>query len=205
MKGKFIVIDGVGGSGKTTQVRLLKEKFGRLVMTHEPGGAPRAEKIREVLLRGHSEKPTPLMDFFLFWAARVEHVRERIAPALAKGKYVMSDRFDSATFAFQVFGENRRDLATLFWETRKVVLENAIPDYYILLDLSPEVAEKRRAGREPTTDRFDERDTIFQRRVRTGYKAFAKKMGKRASVVNANRPLGDVHAELVRIVSRILR
>lgn len=205
MRGKFIVIDGVGGSGKTTQIKLLKSALGkRLIVTHEPGGAPRAEKIRDVLLRGYRGRPSPLMDFFLFWAARVEHVRELIEPALQKGKNVISDRFDSATFAFQIHAEQSPELEALFWETRKTVLKKAMPDAYILLDLSPEAAAKRRAGRAPTTDRFDERDAAFQKRVRAGYQAFAKKIGARVYVINSNREPAEVNADIVRIVERVI-
>jgi dTMP kinase len=204
-RGLFIVIDGVGGSGKTTQVRLLRKRFGgKFLITHEPGGAPRAEKIRKVLLKGHSEKPTPLMDFFLFWAARVEHVYEKIAPALKKKIHVISDRFDSATYAFQVFGEQRPDLEKLFWEARRVVLKHAEPNHYIVLDLPPEIAQERRITRKPTMDRFDERDMTFQTRVRAGYRAFAKRVGRRATVVDASRSIQHVHDDIARILKRLI-
>jgi dTMP kinase len=203
-KGKFIVIDGIGGCGKTTQARLLGEWLGRrALVTHEPGGAPKAEMIRKKLLR-NSGATHPLTDFFLFWAARVEHVREKISPALKAGKVVISDRFDSATYGFQIYGEELTELKEAFWATRKAVLAGAEPDLYIILDLSVEEAEARRKARPKQTDRFDEKDRAFQRRVRAGFKAFVRKMGKRAIIVNANRPMEVVDAELKKIVERIL-
>ncbi|MDO8562131.1 MAG: dTMP kinase, partial [bacterium] len=120
-RGKFIVIDGIDGSGKGKQVELLKRTLGKnVIFTHEPGGTPKAEKIRKLLLERTEETPAPLADFLLFWAARADHVEKVILPALRAGKTVITDRFDSSTFAFQVYAERFPESESLFEECRKI-------------------------------------------------------------------------------------
>ena len=204
-RGRFIVIDGIGGCGKTTHAEMLLRHLGKTaILTHEPGGAPRAEKIREILLKGY-EGGSPLSDFFLFWAARVEHMRAKIIPSLRSGKHVISDRFDSATFGFQIYGEKHPHLADAFWAIREAVLGKHVPDAYIILDIPVEAAERRRAARTPRKDRFDEKDRAFQKRTRAGFKAFAKAIGSRAHIVNANRTPEEVDKDIWAIVRKVLR
>ena len=205
-KGKFIVIDGIGGCGKTTHAKLLRARMGKsAVYTHEPGGTPFAEKIRKVLLRGRVPVTDVVTEFLLFWTARTEHMRERIVPALRAGKNVICDRFDSSTFAFQIFGEKHPELTKLFWEARTVVLGSYEPNVYIILDVPVAVAEKRRAGRPPRKDRFDDNPRIYQGRVRAGFKAFSKAVGSRAHIVSANRTQREVDTDIWAIVSNVLK
>ena len=202
-KGVFIVIDGIGGTGKSTQLELLKGHLpSDTVFTHEPGGAPRAEKIRAILKEGDGQAVDPLADFFLFWAARAEHVATRIRPALSEGKIVVSDRFDSSTYAMQVIGEQKEDLESFFWECRKATLEGATPDCYIILDADASITEKRRAKRVPYEDRFDDRNAEYQARIREGYKEFAKKVG--GSVIDAGRTPKEVDADIVNYIQRFI-
>jgi dTMP kinase len=204
-KGVFIVIDGLGGSGKTTQIELLKKHLpADTVFTHEPGGAPRAEKIRTMLKEADDRTIDPLADFFLFWAARAEHMTARIRPALEAGRTVLSDRFDSSTFAMQVRGDERPDLENLFWECRKVVLGELVPDAYIILDINPDQAHTRRdaRGRPKGEDRFDERAESYQRRVSEGYKEFATRMN--GHVVESGRPPEEVDKDLWKIIEPLL-
>ncbi len=205
MKGRFFVIDGLGGSGKTTQLALLKKRLGkRALFTHEPGGAPRAERIRDILKSGKGPKPDPLTDFFLFWAARAEHVGARIKPALRKGKIVISDRFDSSTFAMQVMGDEQKNLEKLFWQCRKHTLRDCMPDVYVILDAPVSTTRSRRKGRGDGEDRFDERETAYQKRVRAGYKEFAKRLGKRALVVDATKPQREVHEQIREAILKLV-
>jgi dTMP kinase len=205
MKGRFVVIDGVGGSGKTTQVELLKQVLGaKAVFTHEPGGAPRAEKIRDILKSGGGKEPHPLTDFFLFWAARAEHVNEKIIPALKKGKIVVCDRFDSSTFAMQIRGDKQKSLEKLFWQCREHTLKGTEPDLYILLDADPTIVRARRRGRREGEDRFDERDNAYQSRIRAGYKEFAKHLGVKAHVLDAKKDIIETHQEILKIVKKYL-
>jgi dTMP kinase len=202
-RGLFVVIDGLGGSGKSTQMELLKRRLPKGVFTKEPGGAPRAERIRAILKEGDGKAPDPMADFCLFWAARAEHMASLIRPALSKGKVVVSDRFDSSTFAMQVRGELRKDLEKFFWQCREALLGIFTPDLYIILDTASGVAKNRRIGRRQGEDRFDERGEGYQRRVRAGYKEFAKKIG--GHVIDATQGPDEMHEQIWRIVQKKIR
>lgn len=199
-RGLFIVIDGLGGTGKTTQMELLKQKLPKAVFTKEPGGAPRAEKIRDILKEGDGEAPDPLTDFFLFWAARAEHMAAIIKPALSKNKIVFCDRFDSSTFAMQVRGDQRPDLEKIFWACREKTLDGFMPDVYIILDTASGVAKNRRRGRHDSADRFDERGEAYQKRVRLGFKEFATKI--RGRVVDATQGPDHINDEIWKIIEK---
>lgn len=209
MKGKFIVIDGLGGSGKSTQIELLKQILPEAVFTKEPGGAPRAEKLREVLKMG-DDSAGALSDFFLFWAARAEHMHGLIVPALSKEKMVVSDRFDSSTFAMQVRGDKQKNLEKLFWQCREAMLGKFIPDAYIVLDIPPKIARERRkkrlgrTGSKKYDDRFDERDDAYQSRIRAGYKEFAKLLGPKTHVLDARKDIIETHQEILKILRKCL-
>jgi dTMP kinase len=205
-RGVFIVVDGLGGTGKTTQLRMLQKRLGvSALFTSEPGGAPRAEKIRDVLKSGGGPKSDPLTDFFLFWAARAEHVNKKIAPALKRGKTVVCDRFDSSTYAMQVVGEGRTDFKKLFWQCREHVLQEAQPDAYVILDAPLATLMERRRGRKKGEDRFDERPASYQRRVGAGYREFVRALGKRAHIVDASGTKEETFENMWRVVKRVVR
>jgi len=206
MKGRFLVIDGLGGLGKSTQIEMLKKRLGgKAVFSHEPGGTPHAEKLRTFVRSVDAGgDPHPLMDFFVFWAARADHVNKKIIPALKKEKIVVCDRFDSSTFAMQVRGDKNRDLEKLFWQCREHVLAEKEPDAYIILDGPPHMARSRRHSRGDGEDRFDERKEAYQKRIRAGYLEFAKHIGKKAHVVKADQTPEEVHADIWNIVSKII-
>lgn len=206
MKGRFFVIDGLGGMGKSTQIEMLKKRLGSTaVFTFEPGGTPHADKLRSFVRTVDGPEPAPLMDFFVFWAARADHVVKKIMPALKAGKIVVCDRFDSSTFAMQVRGDQNKTWEKFFWECRKLTLGKIEPDAYIFIDGSVELARSRRSDRSKTDDRFDERADVYQNRIRKGYLEFAKKIGHKAYVVKADRTPEEVHEEIWGIVSRIVR
>lgn len=205
-RGKFIVIDGMDGSGKSTEVRLLKKELGARAgfFTHEPGGTPHAEKIRKILLTHKAGKRDVYTDFFLFWAARAAHVKEAIIPALEKGKLVLTDRFDSSTYAFQVAAEKHPELEAAFWACRKAVLGAHAPDAYIILDLPAEVsAARRRKDKSKTLTNFDKQSIAYHDRVREGFKKFDP--GAHVYIVDANRSIEAVHEDIRRLIERILR
>jgi len=205
-RGLFIVVDGLGGTGKTTQLELLKKHLPEdAVFTQEPGGAPRATKIRTILKEGDGKAEDPLTDFFLFWAARAEHVAARVRPSLEEGKIVVSDRFDSSTFAMQIYGEEKLELVDFFMQCRRVTLAGAEPDCYIILDADLAISHTRRDERVEDKDRFDARDESYQSRVRQGYKEFVKKFAERAHLVDANRPPAEVDAEIWNIIRPLIR
>lgn len=199
-RGKFIVIDGVDGCGKGTQIKLLKKDFPEIVFTREPGGTPVAEQIRDLLLcviDEKSEERTPLSDFLLFWAAREINVKNLIMPALNRGQMVVSDRFDSSTYAFQLFGEEYNSLLDLFLTMRQSVIENCEPHLYIILDLLPEVSLKRMADEYAQKEtRFDLKPLAYHERVRKGFKDFARISP--CIFIDANRSVDEVYADVKR-------
>ncbi len=169
---KYVVFDGMDGSGKGTQMKLLQEKFGdSVVFTREPGGTPLAENLREIILR---EPCTPLTEMLLFLASRSELRSQVIVPALQRGLHVFSDRSDSSTWAFQLNGrEHKVEFLDLFILTRKMILPR--PDLYIIFDLPAEVARKRALGDTGrVADHIDKLDLMFYERVRNGFREFQK-------------------------------
>ena len=204
-RGLFIVIDGLGGMGKSTQIELLKKRLSTdTVFTHEPGGSPRSEKIRSLLKGADGEALDPLTDFFLFWAARSEHMAARIKPALEGGRTVVSDRFDSSTFAMQVRGEAKEDLEKFFWTCRDQTLGHFAPDCYIILDADTDLAHTRREGRQLGEDRFDDRNDAYQQRVRNGYKEFVDHIGANAHILNVSRTPEEVDADIWKIIEPLV-
>ncbi|PCI30866.1 dTMP kinase [Candidatus Kaiserbacteria bacterium] len=158
----FIVLEGGDGTGKSTQARRLKayiESVGKeVVLTREPGGTPGAEEIRSLLLTGDKDKLVPESDLLLFYAARMDHVKQLILPSLKEGKVVITDRFDLSTWAFQA--EPNRDLHELFQYLHKLVTKELRSTWKrrskgILLDVSLEVASERMDARFEELDRME--------------------------------------------------
>ena len=205
MESKYIVFDGMDGSGKGTQMELLKKKLPEVVFTREPGGTPFAEEIRNLVrdnpLAGQS---TPLNNLLLFWAAREECMHNLVMPALKAGKHVFSDRGDSSTFAFQICGEEQGELMDFFMSLRKLVFaENSgrrQPDLYIVFDLPAEVARERAlqdASR--TKTHFDLRNIGYYERVRDGFQMFAGWWP--VEFVDADRTPEEVHNSVMKILA----
>lgn len=201
-KGKFIVIEGGEGSGKTTMVRLIRESFPEVVVTREPGGSPFAEKIRSLILSSDAKDADANTQFGLFWAARADHIKNTIIPALETGKNVVCDRFDSSSFAYQIFGQENSHLKKLFFEMRKVYLGKYVPDLHIFLDVDPTEGLKRRATDKGTLNHFDERDISFHKRIRKGYLEFFKKVPHK--VIDANQPLEKVKNDVQSLLKNFM-
>lgn len=198
MTGKYVVIDGMDGAGKGTQLDLLKQKLGdRAVFTREPGGTPFAEKIRHLLFKDPDGKEnlSPFEQMLLFLVARSQLRRSKVARVLKEGKLVFSDRSDSSTFAFQLNGEGlMRELGNLFISTRMMML--AKPDLYLILDL-PAKTSRERAMRDSNGERnfFDEHDLAYYERVREGFLQFAQT--NPVELIDANRPAVQVHRSIM--------
>lgn len=217
-KGIFIVIDGMDGSGKSTQLELLKNKLDStsVMFTREPGGIAVAERIRSVLLSKDLDS-TMLTDIFLFCAARAAHMEKKVIPALQRGTHVITDRFDSSTFAYQLWAERAREEhehgERMFQSIRQSFPPTWIPSAYIFFDLPAEIAFERRAedaGQEKT--RFDLKPLEYYKDIRAGYKAFGEKFsisgpctnGKNIQFIDAHRSREVIHEELFSLVGKIL-
>ena len=200
--GKFIVIDGGEGSGKTTILKwFAKTPLGKKVLiTHEPGGAELAHKIRALDLSKKAKEAGAETQFCLMWAARADHLKNKIIPALAKGVSVISDRFDSSTFAYQIYGQEARHLEKLFWQTREIFLRERKPDLYIFLDVKPEVGLKRVAGRKEAKTHFDERASAFHQRVRAGFLRFFKNVPHK--IIDANQSMKAGQDDFLNMIRR---
>ena len=195
----FITFEGIEGSGKTTQQRLvadaLRAKGKTVVVTKEPGGTPLADRIRAILLDS-ANVIDPIAEVFLFAASRRQHTMEVIEPALARGEIVLCDRYADSTLAYQGFGR-LIDLDRLRvlndWAT-----DSLVPHVTLLFDLAEEVGLTRANSRNATAaqdeGRFEAEDLRFHRRVREGYLAMAVAEPKRYRVVDANGSVEDVFA-----------
>ncbi|MDO8566980.1 MAG: dTMP kinase [bacterium] len=208
MESKYIVFDGMDGSGKGTQLKLLREKFdqSQAVFTREPGGTPFAEEIRTLVCDNpRAGESTALNNFLLFWAAREDLQHNLIVPALLSKKHVFSDRGDSSTFAFQLWGEEHHEFFDLFMDMRQLVFAEdrgrRQPDLYIMFDLPAHVARERalRDARRAQTH-FDVRDVGYYDRVRNGFHKFAERLTQQVAFVDATKPREVVHRAVLEIL-----
>jgi dTMP kinase len=208
-RGRFIVIDGCEGSGKSTQLKKLREKYPNAVFTREPGGSPYGEAIRELILyhpeAKHADDATLLL---LFYAARFDHLRATVLPALEAGKDVITDRFDSTTFSYQIHARGSGVLEPLFNVLREQSKMIAEPDAYIFLDIDPEVGiTRKRVQAAAGGDRFnhlDARERAFHDAACQGFHIFAERYAKHAEIVSAGDPLETVFENLVAAIERVL-
>jgi len=205
----FITIEGIEGSGKTTQIVHVKEFLERkgiqYVITKEPGATQIGKKVRSILLDPKIQGIEPLTELLLYMADRVQHVTEIIRPALASGKTVLCDRFHDATVVYQGFarGIDLKIINTL----HRVLLDGIQPDITLLLDLPPEQGLARawkqieNGTRTDMESRF-ERETIgFHEKVRKGYLELAKKEPERFRIINAAQNEMKVKNEIIKTLS----
>lgn len=209
-RGHFITFEGIDGTGKSTQFRLLVEHLRRRGMTvcatREPGGTETGEKVRSILLASKTHKLSPLAELALIYAARAQHLDEVVKPALARGEIVVSDRYNDSSFAYQGYG--RQLGVEVVGAFDRVVCGATQPDLTILLDLEPRAALERAQGRETRRNsrhgRFEAQGLAFHRRVRRGYLELARRKPRRVKLVRAGRPAAVVHAEVAELVARSL-
>ena len=203
MRGVLIALEGVEGSGKSTQCRLLAELLSArghdVVSTSEPDGTALGTAIR-TLFEAEGPAPTALTQTFLFMAARQQHVAQVIGPALARGAVVLSDRYTDATLAYQGYGQGL-DLQTIR-DLNVLATGGLMPDLTLLLDLDPVAGMRRIAGR--PLDAFERMDVDFHRRVREGYLDIARADKRRVLVFDAAGDPDRLHAEIAREVDEAL-
>jgi len=208
--GLFITLEGIDGTGKSTQLRLLVQylkKRGLTVRaTREPGGTKVGERIRNILLDSTTTRLAPLAELALMYAARAQHLQEVIRPALAKGQIVVSDRYNDASLAYQGYGR-KLGVATVRAFDR-IVCAGTQPDLTLVLDLVPRLSLQRAQGRQSerksNQERFELQGLRFHKRVRTGYLAIARKEARRVKVVHASGPVAEVQAEIRKLVDTFL-
>jgi len=205
-KGKFIVIDSGEGAGKTTQIKHVKDLYGDLVvLTREPGGTPYAEEIRDIILKSvNAGQADAKAMFSLYWAARADHLKNTIIPALEKGKIVICDRFDSSTFAYQIVAQDGRELEKLFWETRELFLGDTKPDLYIYFDIDPKIGLSRKNGQGvDERNHFEDRQIKFHNALRKGFKEFIKYVPH--EIIDASEPIDVVWNNFKTILEKEIK
>jgi dTMP kinase len=211
--GLFITFEGIEGSGKTTQISLLRDyvegKGYRCKITREPGGCPIGDKIRGILMDSENQNLTPLGELFLIMANRVQHVTEVIEPALSDGRVLICDRFHDATVAYQGFA--RGISLDLIERLNQRVARGLRPDLTILLDcpvnLGLERAKERMANENVSgkEGRFEAEQRDFHQRVRDAYLTIAKAEPHRIKVVDGSRDEHTVEREIRQLVDQFLK
>lgn len=206
MTGLFISFEGIDGSGKSTQARLLAERLkqdGRsVVLTREPGGSPGAEEIRRMVLEGDTDRWSAKTELLLFTAARRDHLERTIRPALAQGDIVITDRFADSSRIYQGLG--RAALGDMVDQLHALVIGQE-PDLTILVDMDPDTGLKRALGRQGTEERFEDFGVEMQVRMRQGFLDLAAKHSDRFVVINGDQPIEDVQADILKaVLARLL-
>jgi dTMP kinase len=204
-RGAFVTFEGIDGSGKSTQSRLLADTLRaegkEIVQTREPGGSPGAEEIRALLVEGEPHRWSAETELLLFTAARRDHLEKTIQPALDAGKIVICDRFADSTRVYQ--GAARGELRETVDALHKLMIGRE-PDLTFLIDMDPELALTRGLARRSGEDRFEDFGTDFQSRLRDGFLALAVANSDRFVVIDGNRDQAVVAAEIADFATRRL-
>ena len=200
-RGKFITFEGCDGCGKSTQLRLLSEYLEKQgvahIFTREPGGGKISESIRQILLDGKNAEMTDECEALLYAAARVQHLADRVEPALKEGKLVVCDRYVDSSLAYQAYA---RGLGVDFVQKiNAFALENYLPDVTVFIDLSPEDAFRRKHGADEN-DRLEQAGIAFHQRVYEGYKTLAKENPTRFAVVDGRKTPDEIFSDVVAIL-----
>lgn len=205
-RGKFITLEGGEGVGKTTNLAFIQAHLAQhdidVVVTREPGGTVLAEKIRQLVLDKDSETIAETAELLLVFAARAQHIKHVIEPALARGSWVLCDRFTDATYAYQGGGRQMRN-STIEW-LEHLVQGNLKPDLTLLLDAPVEVGLER-AKKRGALDRFEAEKISFFEQVRRAYLLQAELHPERIKTIKANHPLAEVQRSLLDALRPLLR
>jgi len=204
-RGRFITLEGIEGSGKTTQAAILadalRSRGNQVLVTREPGGTHAGEFIRAIFL-DRSIALGETAELLLVLADRAQHVREKLRPSLETGQIVISDRYSDSTIAYQGYGRGL-DLK-LVRGLNRIASDSVTPDLTIVLDCSPEIGLARTKARAKSTarirDRFEAEQLEFHRRVRDGFRVIARDEPARVVLLDSSREPGDVSGDILRLV-----
>jgi dTMP kinase len=209
MRGYFITFEGGEGTGKSTQAEALAQRLGTMgiatVLTREPGGSPGAEILRQVLLSGAAKPLGADAEAMLFAAARADHLDTIIKPALARGQWVVCDRFLDSTRVYQgVLGNVGRDFIR---GLEKVTVGDALPDLTVILDLPAEAGLSRARARRgaDAPDRFEGEDLAYHQALNAAFHDIARDEPERCVLIDANRTKTEIAHDIWRIVRKRLR
>ena len=194
MAGQFITFEGGEGSGKSSQIKILKSKLIDkgidVVCTREPGGTPSAEILRELVTTGEVNKWEPMTEALLMFASRYEHTKNLIIPSLENGKWVLCDRFYHSTYAYQGLGHG---LGLEAMEAlKKISIGEIEPDLVFFLDIDPMEGIKRTMGRHTNEDRFEKMDISFHTKLRNAFLGFSKTYSKNSVLINASQEINKI-------------
>ena len=200
-KGKFITFEGCDGCGKSTQLKLLSDYLAKEnvphIFTREPGGGKISEAIREILLNGKNAEMTDDCEALLYAAARMQHLADRVEPALAEGKLVVCDRYVDSSLAYQAYA---RELGRDFIEKiNAYALENYLPDLTVFIDLTPEAAFARKHGADEN-DRMEQAGITFHKRVYEGYDTLANEYPQRIARVDGKRTPVEIFQRVIALL-----
>lgn len=205
--GKFITLEGGEGGGKSTQIARLKQALEgagiTVITTREPGGTSSGERIRGLLVEGEPGSLSPMSEALLHFAQRAEHLERVIKPALARGAWVISDRFADSTMAYQGYGHRlgRKPIEALY----KLVCGSFRPNLTVILDVPVELGLERAASRRGNETRYERMDVAFHERLRKGFRDIARREKKRCVLVDASQAIDAVTAEIRAAVTRRLK
>ncbi|KUJ79283.1 dTMP kinase [Ruegeria profundi] len=199
--GLFLTFEGIDGSGKSSQARMLADRLRdmghEVVLTREPGGSAGAEEIRRLVLEGDPDRWSAETELLLFTAARRDHLERTIEPALAAGKVVICDRFADSTRMYQ--GMSRGNLRALVDQLHALMIRRE-PDLTILIDMDPQTGLARAKGRQGTEERFEDFGLDLQQKMRDGFLALADEFPDRFRVIDGNRDMDSVAQDVTDIV-----
>lgn len=202
-RGRFISLEGGEGTGKSTQARRLAERLGsdgrEVVLTREPGGSPGAEAIRRLLVEGDADRWSAVSETLLVYAARRDHIERLIAPAIARGAWVICDRFFDSTRAYQGAGGGAP--AALIEALEREVVAEVTPDLTLILDLPVEAGLSRAAGRAGGEGRFESKGHAFHERLRAAFLDIARLEPERCAVLSAEGDPDTVAARIWDVVA----